>query len=289
VLAVVIGAFGERFAAIAQAYGAEVVRLEYEWGRAANPDDVRRVLSRDPRIKAVLVTHNETSTGVTNPLKALAALVREHERLLLVDAVSSLGAIPLETDAWGLDVVVTGSQKGWMVPPGLAFVSVSQRAWEAYREAKMPRFYLDLGRHKEALERGQTPWTPALSVLFGLDVALEMMEAEGLENIFARHARIGEMTRQGVKALGLRLLADERYASNTVTAVVVPDGVDERVLRRLLEDEYGVVLAGGQGKLSGKIFRIGHLGWVTEEDIRDTLDSLAQALPRVGYQLPSRA
>jgi aspartate aminotransferase-like enzyme len=289
VLAVVIGAFGERFAAIAQAYGAEVVRLEYEWGRAADPDDVRRVLSRDPRIKAVLVTHNETSTGVTNPLKALAALVREHERLLLVDAVSSLGAIPLETDAWGLDVVVTGSQKGWMVPPGLAFVSVSQRAWEAYREAKMPRFYLDLGRHKEALERGQTPWTPALSVLFGLDVALEMMEAEGLENIFARHARIGEMTRQGVKALGLRLLADERYASNTVTAVVVPDGVDERVLRRLLEDEYGVVLAGGQGKLSGKIFRIGHLGWVTEEDIRDTLDSLAQALPRVGYQLPSRA
>jgi aspartate aminotransferase-like enzyme len=289
VLAVVIGAFGERFAAIAQAYGAEVVRLEYEWGRAANPDDVRRVLSRDPRIKAVLVTHNETSTGVTNPLKALAAVVREHERLLLVDAVSSLGAIPLETDAWGLDVVVTGSQKGWMVPPGLAFVSVSQRAWEAYREAKMPRFYLDLGRHKEALERGQTPWTPALSVLFGLDVALEMMEAEGLENIFARHARIGEMTRQGVKALGLRLLADERYASNTVTAVVVPDGVDERVLRRLLEDEYGVVLAGGQGKLSGKIFRIGHLGWVTEEDIRDTLDSLAQALPRVGYQLPSRA
>lgn len=289
VLAVVIGAFGERFAAIAQAYGAEVVRLEYEWGRAADPDDVRRVLSRDPRIKAVLVTHNETSTGVTNPLKALAAVVREHERLLLVDAVSSLGAIPLETDAWGLDVVVTGSQKGWMVPPGLAFVSVSQRAWEAYREAKMPRFYLDLGRHKEALERGQTPWTPALSVLFGLDVALEMMEAEGLENIFARHARIGEMTRQGVKALGLRLLADERYASNTVTAVVVPDGVDERALRRLLEDEYGVVLAGGQGKLSGKIFRIGHLGWVTEEDIRDTLDSLAQALPRVGYQLPSRA
>jgi len=289
VLAVVIGAFGERFAAIAQAYGAEVVRLEYEWGRAADPDDVRRALSRDPRIKAVLVTHNETSTGVTNPLKELAAVVREHERLLLVDAVSSLGSIPLETDAWGLDVVVTGSQKGWMVPPGLAFVSMSQRAWEAYRGAKMPRFYLDLGRHKAMLERGQTPWTPALSILFGLDVALEMMEEEGLENIFARHARIGEMTRQGVKELGLRLLADERYASNTVTAVVVPDGVDERALRRLLEDEYGVVLAGGQGKLSGKIFRIGHLGWVTEEDITNVLDSLAQALPRVGYQLPSRA
>jgi len=289
VLAVVIGAFGERFAAIAQAYGADVVRLEYEWGRAADPEDVRRALARDPAIRAVLVTHNETSTGVTNPLPEIARIVREQERLLLVDAVSSLGAIPVETDAWGLDVVVTGSQKGWMVPPGLAFVSMNGRAWEAYRRAKMPRFYLDLGRHKDMLERGQTPWTPALSVLYGLDVALAMMEEEGLENIFARHARLGQMTREGVKALGLELLADERHASNTVTAVKVPQGVDERALRRLLEDEYGVVVAGGQGKLAGKVFRIGHLGWATEEDIKGALEALAQALPRVGYQLPSRA
>ncbi len=289
VLAVIIGAFGERFAAIAQAYGAEVVRLEYEWGRAADPDDVGRALRRDPAIKAVLVTHNETSTGVTNPLAEIAQVVREQERLLLVDAVSSLGAIPVETDAWGLDVVVTGSQKGWMVPPGLAFVSMSRRAWEAYREARMPRFYLDLGRHKDLLERGQTPWTPALSVLYGLDVALAMMEEEGLDHIFARHARLGQLTREGVKALGLELLADERYASNTVTAVKVPAGVDERALRRLLEDEYGVIVAGGQGKLAGKIFRIGHLGWATEEDIRGALAALAQALPQVGYQLPSRA
>ncbi|GBD13506.1 Soluble hydrogenase 42 kDa subunit [bacterium HR24] len=289
VLAVVIGEFGQRFAEIAAVYGAQVERLEYEPGLAADPDDVRRALARHPDVRAVLVTHNETSTGVTNPLAEIAQAVREADKLLLVDAVSSLSSIPVETDAWGLDVVVSGSQKGWMVPPGLAFVSVSPRAWEAYREARMPRVYLDLGRHKRYLERGQTPWTPAVSVLYALEVALEMMEQEGMDNIFARHARIGQMTREGVKALGLRLLAaDERYASNTVTAVRVPEGVDERALRRLLEDEYGVVLAGGQGALQGKVFRIGHLGWVTEDDIRQTLDALAQALPRVGYE-PARA
>ncbi len=290
VLAVSIGEFGQRFAEIAEAYGAQVIRLEYEPGQAADPEDVRRALAQHPQARAVLVTHNETSTGVTNPLADIARVVREADRLLLVDAVSSLSSIPVETDAWGLDVVVSGSQKGWMVPPGLAFVSMSPRAWQAYERARMPRVYLDLGRHRRFLERGQTPWTPAVSVLFALDVALEMMEREGLENIFARHARIGQMARQGVKALGLKLLAaDERYASNTVTAVRVPEGVDARALLRLLEDEHGVVLAGGQGELQGKVFRIGHLGWVTEEDIRQTLDALAQALPRVGYELPARA
>jgi aspartate aminotransferase-like enzyme len=290
VLAVSIGEFGQRFAEIAEAYGAQVIRLEYEPGQAADPEDVRRALAQHPQARAVLVTHNETSTGVTNPLADIARVVREADRLLLVDAVSSLSSIPVETDAWCLDVVVSGSQKGWMVPPGLAFVSMSPRAWQAYERARMPRVYLDLGRHRRFLERGQTPWTPAVSVLFALDVALEMMEREGLENIFARHARIGQMARQGVKALGLKLLAaDERYASNTVTAVRVPEGVDARALLRLLEDEHGVVLAGGQGELQGKVFRIGHLGWVTEEDIRQTLDALAQALPRVGYELPARA
>jgi len=288
VLAVTIGAFGDRFAAIAQTYGAEVVRLEYEWGKAADPEDIRRSLQEDPAIKAVLVTHNETSTGVTNPLPEIARVVKEHEKLLLVDAVSSLGALPVETDAWGLDVVVTGSQKGWMVPPGLAFVSMSQEAWNAYTKAKMPRFYLDLGRHKDYLERGQTPWTPALSILYGLQVALQMMGEEGLEKIIARHAYIGRLTREGVKALGLNLLADEAYASNTVTAVKVPAGIDVRTLRRLLQEEHGVVVAGGQGKLQGQIFRIGHLGWVTEDDVRQVLDALAQVLPKVGFQVPIR-
>lgn len=290
VLAVSIGAFGDRFASIARTYGADVVRLEYEWGQAADPDDLSRALAADPSIKAVLLTHNETSTGVTNPLAELARVVREQERLLLVDGVSSVSSLPIRTDDWGLDVVVSGSQKGWMTPPGLAFLAVSERAWQAYREARMPRFYFDLGRHKEMLEKGQTPWTPAVSVLFALREALRLLREEGLEAIYARHARLGEMARQGVKALGLELLAaDERYASNTVTAVKVPEGVEVRALRRLLEDEYGVVVAGGQGKLSGKIFRIGHMGYAREEDIQGVLDALAQALPRVGYDLPTHA
>ena len=291
VLSVSIGSFGERFAAIADIYGAEVIPLQYEWGQAARADDVRQALAEQPDVTAVLVTHNETSTGVTNPLEEIARVVRDADpstgsgRTLLVDAVSSLGAIPLETDGWGLDVVVTGSQKGWMVPPGLAFVSMSERAWRAYENAKMPRFYLDLGRHRDLLPKGQTPWTPTMSIFFGLDVALERMVEEGMERIFARHASIGRMVRRGVNELGLELLCqDERFASDTVTAIKCPDGVEVSALRTLLEDDYGVVLAGGQGKLQGKIFRIGHLGLVEEDDITQTLSSLEQALPRLGYK-----
>ncbi len=288
VLVVNIGAFGDRFAAIAETFGAEVKVLAYEWGRAAEAEDVRLALAQDSEIKAVLVTHNETATGVTNPLEEIARVVREGERLLLVDGVSSLGAVPLDTDGWGLDVVVTGSQKGWMVPPGLAFVSVSERAWKANESARMPRFYFDLAKHRDLLPKGQTPWTPTVSVFFGLEVALERMAAEGLERVFARHARLGRMVREGVKEMGLELLcADERFASNTVTAVKCPQGVEVAALRNLLEEEYDVVLAGGQGKLAGKIFRIGHLGLVDEEDIQHTLDALAAALPRVGYSLPA--
>ena len=283
VLVISIGAFGDRFANIAEAYGAVVSRLDYEWGKAADPEDVRRALAADPSIKAVLVTHNETSTGVTNPLEDIAKVVREFDKLLLVDAVSSLSAIPVRTDDWGLDFVATGSQKGWMVPPALAMVSVSPRAWEAHAQAKMPRYYFDISAAKSYLERGQTPWTPAVSVFFGLDLALEMMAQEGLENIFARHRRLGQFTRDGVKALGLQLFADERFASDTVTAVKVPEGVDGKTLNRLCEDEYDLIIAGGQAKLAGKIFRIGHLGFVSEEDVKAALDVLAKALPRVGF------
>ncbi|MEX0800225.1 MAG: alanine--glyoxylate aminotransferase family protein [Dehalococcoidia bacterium] len=287
VLAVSVGAFGDRFAAIAETYGAEVVPLAYEWGQAASADEIRSALAEDASIKAVLVTHNETSTGITNPLEAIAKAVRESDRLLIVDAVSSLGAIPLEMDGWGLDVVVTGSQKGWMVPPGLAFVAMSERGWKANESARMPRFYLDLAKARDFAKKGQTPFTPAVSIFFGLDVALEKMIEEGAESIYTRHANIGGIVRSGVKALGLELLAaDERYASNTVTAVKCPEGVDVKELRNTLEDEHNVVVAGGQGKLAGKIFRIGHLGLASEEDIRETLEALAEALPRVGYTLP---
>jgi len=296
VLSVSIGAFGERFAAIADTYGAEVIPLQYEWGQAARAEDVRQALAEHPDVKAVLVTHNETSTGVTNPLEEIARAIRSQESgvrsqapsrasgrtdgpLVLVDAVSSLGAIPFEAD-----VVVTGSQKGWMVPPGLAFVSMSERAWRAYENAKMPRFYLDLGRHRDALPKGQTPWTPAMSIFFGLDVALERMAEEGAERIFTRHASMGRMVREGVKAFGLELLCqDERYASDTVTAIKCPEGVEVSALRNTMEDEYNVVIAGGQGKLQGKIFRIGHLGLVEEEDIRETLAALEQTLAKLGF------
>jgi aspartate aminotransferase-like enzyme len=196
--------------------------------------------------------------------------------------------MPFQTDGWGLDVVVTGSQKGWMVPPGLAFVSMSERAWRAYEQARMPRFYFDLGRHRDMLPKGQTPWTPTMSIFFGLDVALERMTEEGMERIFTRHSSIARTVRRGVKEMGLELLCeDERFASDTVTAVKCPEGVEISALRTMLEDDYGVVLAGGQGKLQGKIFRIGHLGLVEEDDITQTLRSLEQALPKLGYKLPA--
>ena len=287
VLVISIGAFGDRFASICEAYGADVTRLNFEWGTAADPDAVRKALAADPTIKAVLVTHNETSTGVTNPLADIARVVREFDKLLLVDAVSSLGSIPFYTDDWGVDFAVTASQKGWMVPPGLAMVSLSQRAWDAYAQAKVPRYSLDVGKAKDYLGRGQTPWTPPVSVVFAMDYALEHLQREGLENIFARHQRIGDLTRRGVKELGLKLLADERVASNTVTAVKMPEGVEVKALRNLVEDEYDTVLAGGQGPLQGKIFRIGHLGAVTDGDIRSCLDVLAKALPRLGFAIPA--
>lgn len=288
VLAVSIGSFGERFATIAEIYGAEVTMLPYEWGQAAHADDVRKALNADPGIKAVLVTHNETSTGVTNALAQIAEVVREADKLILVDAVSSLGAIPFEMDAWGLDVVVTGSQKGWMVPPGLAFVAMSDRGWKAFESARMPRFYFDLAKHRDSLAKGQTPFTPAMSVFFGLDVALERMAEEGLESIQTRHRRIGDMTRREVKALGLDLFCeDERFASDTVTAVKAPEGIDVTALRNMMEDEHNTVLAGGQAKLSGKIFRIGHLGLVDEDDIRLTMDGLAQSLEKLGFKRPA--
>ncbi|HEY33276.1 MAG TPA: alanine--glyoxylate aminotransferase family protein [Dehalococcoidia bacterium] len=283
VLSVSIGVFGDRFASIAEEFGANVTRLKFEWGKAADTDEVRRALQADPKIKAVLVTHNETSTGVTNDLEALSKVVKEAGKLLLVDAISSLGSINLPVDEWGCDVAVSGSQKGWMTPPGLAMVSVSQEAWQAHANAKMPRFYWDFTRAKSYLERGQTPWTPVISTVFAMDRALQIMLKEGLPNIIARHAKLGEMTRQGVKSLGLSLFADEKYASNTVTAVNAPDGTNANDLRKILLSEHEIVLGGGQQSLDGKIFRIGHLGMAYEVDISEVMAALKVALPKIGF------
>ena len=283
VLAVCNGVFGERFATVAESYGADVQRLRFEWGNAADPEAIARALDSDTSAKALLVVHNETSTGVTNDLGAISTVVKQREKLLLVDAISSLSCIDLPVDDWGCDVVITGSQKGFMVPPGLAFVSVSEKAWQAQAEAKMPRFYWDFTKAKRFLESGQTPWTPAVSIFYALAASLETMMEEGVANIFARHQRIGNRARQGAKSLGLSLFADESHASNTVTAINSPDGVDTAKFLQLLREEHGLILAGGQERLRGKIFRIGHLGYVTEDDIDEVMETLRITLPRAGF------
>jgi aspartate aminotransferase-like enzyme len=191
-----------------------------------------------------------------------------------------MGCIDLPTDEWNCDVVISGSQKGFMIPPGLSMISMNKRAWQAYEQAKMPRYYMDLGKAKSFLEKAQTPWTPAVSIFFALDTTLDMMLKEGLENIFVRHARIAQTVRDGVKALGLTLFSDERYLSNTVTAINAGSKVDAPKLVKVLREEYDVVVAGGQKNLSGKIFRIGHLGWISDKDAELVLKALGKALPK---------
>jgi len=279
VLSVSIGSFGDRFGSIAETYGAVVERYATEWGEAAESDEIGRRLDTDPSLKAVLVTHNETSTGVTNDLESIAREVRKRDRLILVDGVSSISSIPCPVERWDLDVVVSGSQKGWMVPPGLAFVYMSERAWAAYAEAKMPKFYFDLGRARDSLSKGQNPWTPAMSVYYGMDRAFELMRAEGLEGIFTRHESVAQYTRDRIASLGLKLVpTDLARASNTVTAVWWPEGVEGSAISKRAREEFGVVLGGGQGKLTGKIFRVGHLGWFSKEDIEEALDVVERLL-----------
>jgi aspartate aminotransferase-like enzyme len=267
VLAVTMGAFGDRFAKVAEVYGAAVTRLEVEWGAAPEPAAVRDAAAAIPGLKAVLLTHNETSTGVTSDIAALAAAMRDAapEALLLVDAISALGAVPFAMDEWGLDLVVTGSQKAWMAAPGMAFAAVGPRAWAATETAKMPRFYLDLKRHRDTQVNGESPWTPAVAVMYQVDEGLRLMEAEG-EGVFARHAACAAMARAGLRAIGFDLLAPDGVASRTVTAAWIPDGLDWKLFNAGLKRR-GLVLAGGQGKLKGRIFRLGHLGSVTTDDV----------------------
>ena len=285
VLSVSIGVFGDRFASIAKTFGADVIPLKVEWGKAADPDAMKKALKDNPGVKAVMVTHNETSTGVTNDISAIAKVVKDAGKLLIIDAISSLGSINLPVDEIKADVVVTASQKGWMVPPGLAMVSVSPEAWKARENAKMPNFYWDFVRAKKNYdEKKENPWTPAISVVFAFTVALKMMLKEGINNVFARHERIGKLTREGIKKLGLPLFADPAHASNTVTAVSIPESLDGKKFRQILREQYKVVLAGGQQTLDGKIFRIGHLGMVDEKDIKEILSAIQKVLPLAGFK-----
>ena len=277
VVAALCGNFGERFAALAAAYGADVVRLEVEWGQPVDPDDLAVVLRRHPKARVVLLTHNETSTGLTNPLRELARAAREADRIGVVDGVSSISSIDIETDAWGIDVAVSGSQKGWMAPPGIALVSVSDRAWAQQAQARSPRFYFDWKEAKTWADKGQTPFTPAIPVAFAMQEGLRMLEEEGLANVYERHARLARATQAGLAALGFTLFAREGYRSPTVTSAVPPPGVDVAALRRLLDTKYGVVIAGGQGKMAGKMVRVGHLGAVADGDVVQVIWALEQA------------
>jgi aspartate aminotransferase-like enzyme len=278
VVVALCGNFGERFAALAAAYGCDVVRLEFEWGRPVEPDDLAKILAGHPKAKVLLLTHNETSTGLTNPLRELARVGRDAGRIVVVDGVSSISSIDIETDAWGIDVAVSGSQKGWMAPPGIALVSVSDRAWEQQSRARSPRFYFDWKEAKTWADKGMTPFTPAIPVAFALQEGLHMLEEEGLDNVYERHARLARATQAGLKALGFELYARDGYRSNTVTSALPPHGLDVNALRKLLNEKYGVVIAGGQGKMTGKMVRVGHLGAIAEGDVVQVLWAMEQAL-----------
>ena len=278
VLAAICGNFGERFAEIATAYGADVIRHEVEWGQPVDPDDLRRLLASHPEVELVLLTHNETSTGLTNDLEALVAVVREAGRMSVVDGVSSVSSMPVEVDRISADVVVSGSQKGWMAPPGVAFAAVSQAAWERAEKSKAPRFYFDWAQHRKFAGKGATPWTPAVSVLFGVREGIRMLLEEGLDNAYARHRRCADAVVAGLQGMGFTLFAAEGYRSATVTAAVPHADLDVKAYRKLLREKFGVVIAGGQGKLEGRLVRVGHLGYVTEGDMVQVLWAMEQAL-----------
>lgn len=272
------GNFGERFVSINKAYGAEVTALEAEWGTPVEPADLADVLDSRPEAKLVFLTHNETSTGLTNPLERLARVARERDRVVVVDGVSSVGSIPVEMDAWGIDVLISGSQKGWMAPPGLAFIAVGPRAWEIQRGASSPRFYFDWGKLRDEIAKGATPYTPAVGVTYGVQEGLRMLFEEGLENVYRRHRVIADACAAGLDAAGLRLYAAEGYRSATVTAALPPEGLEVAAFRTLLRQKYGVVIAGGQGKMTGKLVRVGHLGAVTVGDLVQVLWAMEQAM-----------
>jgi len=283
VLVVSAGHFGERWRAIASAYGAEVETLEYAWGEIPNADDLAGRLQELGGAKAVFLTHSETSTGVVCDLQALAAVVNEHGGLSVVDAVSSLGAVPLETDAWSLDVVVSGSQKALMTPPGLAMVTVSERAWAARGDA--PRFYFDWERTRKGQAALNAPFTPPVSLVAGLDVALGMLLGAGLEAVFDRHVRLGRACREGAKAMGLELFSPDEDRSAVVTAIQAPDGIDATELVSALRDRFGITIANGQGALKGKIFRIGHIGYFDVFDITTALAAVELVLADLGAEI----
>jgi aspartate aminotransferase-like enzyme len=280
------GKFGERWVEVCQAYSINAEVIKAEWGKPLDPEAFRVKLEADTNkeIKAVIITHSETSTGVLNDLITINGYVKAHaQALIIVDAVTSLGAMNIPIDELGLDVVGSGSQKGYMIPPGLGFVAVSPKAWEAYKTADLPKFYLDLGKARKDAAKNSTPFTTSVNMVMALQASLDMMQREGLENIFGRHLRHRDATRAAIKAMNLGLLAEDSCGSPSITSVVPPEGLDAEKIRATIKKKFDIVMAGGQDHLNGKIFRIGHLGFVCDRDILTAISALEASISALGY------
>ena len=278
------GKFGERWVKVARAYGLEVDVVTAEWGQPLDTEAFRTALEADTekQIKAVILTHSETSTGVINDLETIARHVKAHgTALTIADCVTSLGASNVPMDEWGLDVVASGSQKGYMLPPGLSFVAMSDRAWTAYERSDLPKFYLDLGPYRKTAAKDSNPFTPAVNLYFGLEAALDMMQKEGLETIISRHARHRTAAQAGMEAIGLPLFAAKGHGSPAITAVA-PEGLDAELLRKTVKEKFDILLAGGQDHLKGKVFRIGHLGYVCDRDVLTAVSAIEATLQSLG-------
>jgi aspartate aminotransferase-like enzyme len=282
------GKFGERWTEICNAYKVNAVNIDVEWGKAVSPTVVEDALKKHLDAKAVFVTLCETSTGAETDIKSIAAVVAKTKAVLVVDAISGLGSCQLKTDEWAVDVVVTGSQKGLMIPPGLAFVSVSPKAWELAKQSKSPRYYFDFISYKKALDKTDTPYTPAITLMIGLAKALKMIREETIEGVLARHQMLARATREAVVAMGLELFAPTA-ASNAVTPVKAPVGIDGEQIVKALKSKFGVWVAGGQAELKGKVFRIAHLGYMTDTDILMTIGALEMALVEMGVKIKQGA
>ncbi len=276
------GKFGERWTKICQAYGMKVEEIVVEWGYAIKPELVEAALKKNPKIKAVFVQANETSTGVYHDVKALASVVKKTDAIFVVDAISALVAHDIRTDEWGIDVMIGGSQKGVMLPPGLAFVSVSDKAWKMADTSKTPKFYFNFKKERENLAKNQTLFTSAVTLIIGLNSCIKMLQDEGLENVLARHERLARATRAGATALGLKLFPKEN-PSNALTAIEAPAGVDGQAIYKDLRVKYGITGAGGQDKLKGKIFRIAHLGYADTFDVITAIAGIEMVLKGLGH------
>ena len=275
------GKFGERWAEIARAYGLRAIELTAPFGHTVAPERVAEALTAHPEVRAVLTQHSETSTGVLHDVRAYAAVTRETDALLIVDAVSSLGIAPLEMDAWGIDVVVAGSQKGLMLPPGLGFAALSERAWARAAASTLPKYYFDLAAERTYARRNEAHFTPAVSLVVGLREVLRMLEREGLDRVFLRHDRLARATRAGCEALGLELFA-RATPSPAVTSVVAPRGIDGEAIVAAYARAHNITIAGGQGEMKGQVFRLGHMGYAAEFDVIAALAALEQILADLG-------